>query len=102
MKKVFRYIIIIIITFFSTFFLWKKFNVDGNNILYPIAAIMIFCFINDRLKNIDKRKYIITFLVAFIFSSIEVIGEQINNNFSIEKISLINYVGYFILIFFMV
>ena len=100
MKKVFRYIIIIIITFFSTFFLWKKFNVDGNNILYPIAAIMIFCFINDRLKNIDKRKYIITFLVAFIFSSIEVIGEQINNNFSIEKISLINYVGYFILIFF--
>lgn len=100
MKKVFRYIIIIIITFFSTFFLWKKFNVDGNNILYPIVAIMIFCFINDRLKNIDKRKYIITFLVAFIFSSIEIIGEQINNNFSIEKISLINYVGYFILIFF--
>ena len=38
--------------------------------------------------------------MAFIFSSIEVIGEQINNNFSIEKISLINYVGYFILIFF--
>lgn len=100
MKKVFRYVIVIIITAFSTFFLWKKFNVDGNNILYPIIAIMIFYFINDRLKNIDKRKYIITFLLAFVFSSIEVIGEQINNNFSIEIISLINYIGYFILIFF--
>lgn len=100
MKKVFRYIIVIIITAFSNFFLWKKLDIDGNNILYTIIAIMIFYFINDRLKNIDRRKYIITFLLAFVFSSIEVIGEQINNNFSIESISLINYVGYFIFIFF--
>lgn len=101
MKRYTKKIISVILSAILIFFIWHRFLVTGNSVIFPIMFIIFYQFINRMIKKIDKRKCIITSIIAIMFAIIEVICMSINEDFTLnhvlDKWFLLNFSGYAIL-----
>ena len=103
MKNELKKIIAIVCAIFEAFFLWKLTNISGNTIVYVVLTIIIYSFIRNILDKVDKRKYIFCFVLALLFTIIEVFVASMNTYLDFDHLSkslIIDFIGYIILIFF--
>lgn len=103
MKNVLKNIIAIVCALFESFFLWKITNISGNTIVYVILSMVMYSFIKNMLNKIEKRKCIFCFILALVFSLIEVFASSMNIYLDFDhlgKSMTIYFIGYIILIFF--
>ncbi len=101
MKKSKNNIIAIILSLILVIFIWHKFLVSGNSVIFILLFIGFYYFLAEDFKNINKRKCIISLIIAVIFGLIEIVCSSININYTLENITdkwnIINFAGYTIL-----
>ena len=101
MKKPKNSIIAIILSIILVIFIWHKFLVSGNSVIFILLFAGFYYFLAEELKNINKRKCIISLIIAVIFGFIEIICSSINIDYTlgniIDKWNIINFMGYTIL-----
>lgn len=102
MRKYRNYIIAIILSIILILFIWHKFLVSGNTIIFVLLLLACYSFIKKILDTGSKRKCIISIIIGVIFGVIEVICSSINidysfNNIILDKWLVINFLGYAIL-----
>lgn len=96
-------IVAIFLTLISTFFIWHNFFISGNSILFVIIAISLYNFIINgfQIKNGNFKK--ISATLALGFTIIEMVCQSINKDYTVNNIIdtwlIINFIGYFILIY---
>ena len=102
MKKYKNSILSIILSLILIIFVWHKFLVSGNTVIFILILLGFYTFIKKILDFENKRKCVISIIIGLIFGIIEVICTSINtdytlNNILFEKWTLINFLGYSIL-----
>ena len=106
MKKNKEKIISIILSIIMVFFIWHNFLVSGNNIIFIFILTASYFFIKKSIMLKNKRANIIAIIIAIIFTLIELICKSINKdstlNNVLDKWVLINFIGYFTLIWILI
>ena len=101
MKKPKNSIIAIILSIILVIFIWHKFLVSGNSVIFILLFAGFYYFLAEELKNLNKRKCIVSLIIAVIFGFIEIICSSINIDYTLENIidkwNIINFMGYTIL-----
>lgn len=101
MKENIKKIISIILTLILIFFIWHKFLVGGNTIIFIMLVFPIYNFLNKTIENENKRKFIVSIIIAIAFAIIELICNSINIDYTlnhiIDKWLILNFLGYTIL-----
>ena len=99
MKKYKNSILAIILSLILILFVWHKFLVSGNTVIFILILLGLYTFIKKILDCENKRKCIISIIIGLIFGIIEVICTSINtdytlNNILFDKWTLVNFLGY--------
>lgn len=101
MKKYKNNIIAIILSLILVIFVWHKFLVSGNSVILILIFISSYYFLKKVIENENKRKFIITSIIAIVFAIIEVICTSINFDYTlnhiVDKWLIVNLLGYGIL-----
>lgn len=101
MKKYKNSIIAIILSLILTIFIWHKFLVTGNSVIFILIFTSFYYLLKKVIENTTKRKFIISSIIAIIFAIIEIICTSINIDYTlnniIDKWLIINFAGYAIL-----
>lgn len=101
MKENTKKIICMFLTLILIFFLWHKFLISGNTIILVMLVFPIYNFLKKVLKNENKKKCIISLIIAVIFAILELVCSSINYdytlNYVIDKWVILNFMGYTIL-----
>lgn len=96
-----RKIISFVISLVLIVFIWHNFKVSGNNIIYSLIFAGIFVLNNYLINGIKKRAAIISGVIGFFFSILEILGNSlsIDNSLAhvIDKWLPLNFVGYFLI-----
>lgn len=102
MKKNVKNILSIVLSIILVFFIFHKFLVSGNTIIFTMIFIASCVFFNKVIENEYKRKFIVSITIAIIFAFVELICTSINTDYTLnhilDKWCLLNFVGYTILI----
>lgn len=100
MKKYRNNIIAIILSLILVVFIWHKFLVSGNSIIFILIFMSNYYFLKKVIDNENKRKLIVSSIIAIAFAIIEIICTSINSDYTlnhIDKWALVNFLGYAIL-----
>jgi len=101
MKKYQDNIIALILSIILTVFIWHKFLISGNSIIFILLFISLYNFMKKVLKEENKRKFTISALIGVVFATIEIVCTSINTNYTLDNIldkwNIINFAGYAIL-----
>ncbi len=85
-EKNIRIIASIIIGFIICLFVKESFQTSGNSILFIFLFFANCYLINNKIKKIEKRKAIISAIIAFLFAITEVVCTSINTTHSFNNI----------------
>ncbi len=101
MEKYKKNILAIILSLILVIFIWHKFLVSGNTVVFLLVLMAMYYFIKKVLDNQNKQKCITTVTISIVFAIIEIVCTSINTDFTlnhiIDKWLLINFLGYAIL-----
>lgn len=101
MEKYKKNILAIILSLILVIFIWHKFLVSGNTVIFLLVLMAMYYFIKKVLDNENKQKCITTVTISIIFAIIEIVCTSINTDFTlnhiIDKWLVINFLGYVIL-----
>ena len=100
MKKYRNNIIAIILSLILVVFIWHKFLVSGNSIIFILIFMSNYYFLKKVIDNENKRKLIVSSIIAIAFAIIEIICTSINIDYTlnhIDKWAPVNFLGYAIL-----
>lgn len=101
MEKYKKNILAIILSLILVIFIWHKFLVSGNTVVFLLVLMAMYYFIKKVLDNENKPKCITTVTISIIFAIIEIVCTSINTDFTlnhiIDKWLVINFLGYVIL-----
>lgn len=100
-KKYLNNIISAILSLILVFFIWHKFLATGNTFIFVILFVAFYKYINFIVEQQNKRKCIVSCVLAIMFAIIEVICFSINYDYTlnhvIDKWLVLNITGYAIL-----
>lgn len=101
MKKYKNNIIAIILSVILSIFIWHNFLVSGNSVIFILILVALYYFLKRTIDNENKRKFIISGIIALIFAIVEIICTSINTDYTLNNIinkwTIVNFVGYLIL-----
>lgn len=101
MKKSIINFIAIILSIITIIFIWHKFLISGNTIILLIMLIPFYCFFQRVLEKENKKKFIISLIIAICFAIIQLICTSINIDYTLNNIFnkwiVLNFLGYVIL-----
>ncbi len=101
MKKSIINFIAIILSIITIIFIWHKFLISGNTIILLIMLIPFYCFFQRVLEKENKKKFIISLIIAICFAIIQLICTSINIDYILNNIFnkwiVLNFLGYVIL-----
>ena len=102
MKKRIQNFIAIILSIILVFFIWHKFLVSGNTVIFIMIFLTSYLFLKKVIEKEYRRKFIISIIIAIIFSTIELVCNSINIDYTLDYVldrwCIINFIGYTILI----
>lgn len=98
MKKYKNNIISIIMAFVIVFFIWHKFQTDGNSIIFVALFVITYKVYLELLEIKNKRLVVISSITSVMFSIIEVVCGSINIDYTLNNIInkwlLLDFLGY--------
>lgn len=101
MKENIKKITSMFLTLILIFFIWHKFLVGGNTIIFIMLVFPIYNFLKKTIENENKRKFIVSIIIALAFAIIELICNSINTDYTLnhilDKWIVLNFLGYTIL-----
>lgn len=101
MKKYKNNIIAIVLAAILSIFIWHQFLVSGNTVIFILITMALYYFIKRTIDNENKRKFIISAIIAFIFAGVEIVCTSINIDYTVDNIInkwlIINFSGYWLL-----
>ena len=101
MKKYKNNILSLILALILIVFIWKKFLLDGNTIIFVLIFIALYNFLKKVIKEENKRKFIISGIIGIMFGIIEIVCTSINTDYTLNNIlnkwNILNFAGYTIL-----
>lgn len=101
MKENTKKIISMFLTLILIFFIWHKFLLSGNTIILVMLVFPIYNFLKKVIENESKKKFIISIIIAVVFSIIELVCHSINTDYTlnhiIDKWIVLNFLGYTVL-----
>lgn len=94
-------IISVILSLILVVFIWHKFLATGNSIIFILLFVIFYKYLKYVISKQTKRKCIISGIIAFIFSIIEIVCFSINYDYTLNHIMdkwlILNLLGYTIL-----
>lgn len=94
-------IIAILLSLILVIFIWHKFLVSGNTVIFLLLFVAMFYLLKKTIENEYKEKFIITVIIALLFALIEVICTSINMDYTLDHVlgkwTIVNFLGYAIL-----
>ena len=101
MKENIKKITSMFLTLILIFFIWHKFLVGGNTIIFIMLVFPIYNFLKKTIENENKRKFTVSIIIAIAFAVIELICNSINTDYTLnhilDKWIVLNFLGYSIL-----
>ena len=101
MKKYKNNIIAILLSLLLVIFIWHKFLVSGNTVIFILIFAASYYFLKEVLANQTRKKCITSLIIALAFAIIEVICTSINTDYTLNHIlnkwTIVNFLGYTIL-----
>lgn len=101
MKEYIKKTISMFLTIILIFFIWHKFLLSGNTIILVMLVFPIYNFLKNTIENENKRKFIVSSIIAVCFAIVELICNSINIdytlNYILDKWIILNFLGYTIL-----
>lgn len=100
MKKYKNNIIAIILSLILVIFIWHKFLVSGNSVIFILIFMASYYFLKRVVDNENKRKLIVSSIIGITFAIVEVICTSINIDYTLnhfDKWTIVNLLGYAIL-----
>lgn len=101
MKKYWNNIIALILSFILIVFIWHKFLISGNSIIFILILIALYYFMKKVISEENKRKFIVSGIIGLLFATIYIICTSINVDYTLNNIlnkwTIINFAGYTIL-----
>lgn len=101
MKKYKDNIIALILSFILILFIWHRFLISGNSIIFILLFVSIYYFLRKVLREEKKQKCIISLAIGLLFATIEIVCTSINADYTLNNIldkwNIINFAGYAIL-----
>ena len=94
-------IIGILLSAILVIFIWHKFLVSGNTVIFLLIFVSMYYVIKKTIEKENKKKFAITAIISLIFALVEVICTSINIDYTLnhvlDKWTIINFLGYAIL-----
>lgn len=101
MKKYASNLLSIILSIILVFFVWHKFLVSGNTVIFIIMFIAFYYFFKKVIEKENIRKFVISIIIAIAFAIIELVCTSINIDYTLnhilDKWMIVNFLGYTIL-----
>lgn len=101
MKKYKSNIISLILSLLLVIFIWHNFLVSGNNVIFIFIFVACYFILKATLSKMNKRKGIVSAIIAIVFAIVEVVCKSINIDYTLNNIInkwlIINLAGYFLI-----
>lgn len=101
MKKYTSNLIAGLLAILLVLFVWHRFLMSGNSVIVIMLLPVFYYFLKRVIEKENKRKFIISIIIAIAFSIIELVCMSINVDYTLnhilDKWTLLNFVGYTIL-----
>lgn len=105
MRKNKETIMSMVLSIIIVLFMWKNINMGYNNVIFLFLFLAVYLFFKNNFKKYfleeEKRKKYIILVISTIFSIVEMVGNSINIDFTLDHIFdvyfIINLCGYIII-----
>ncbi len=101
MKKYTSNIIAGLLAILLLLFVWHRFLMSGNSVILIMLLPVFYYFFKRVIEKENKRKFILSSLIAVVFATIEIICISINTDYTLnhilDKWIVLNFTGYAIL-----
>lgn len=101
MKKYTSNIIAGLLAIWLLLFVWHRFLMSGNSVILIMLLPVFYYFLKRVIEKENKRKFILSSIIAVVFATIEIICISINTDYTLnhilDKWTVLNFTGYAIL-----
>lgn len=96
-KKYLTNVIAGVLSILLVFFIWHNFSLNGNSAILVMFIPIFYIFLKRVMEKENKRKFIISTVIAVSFAVIELVGKSINEDYTLAHIwdqwILLNFLG---------
>ena len=90
MRKNKETIMSMVLSIIIVLFMWKNINMRYNNVIFLFLFLAVYLFFKNNFKKYfleeEKRKKYIILVISTIFSIVEMVGNSINIDFTLDHI----------------